>query len=813
MAFAMVRAEETPTRPKFDKKPYLKTAWSPANPWWLPNKSRTHGKGGPDFAWHKFSDDPVTMWKEVAERYANYGITGLQTEMTVSNKNIGYTANYKNMLKGFEQAGNGMQVGCFISICGVSDVEIAKTRFIELFDAIMPEAKKHPNACRINGIPVVVLYGLSLKPKELVQVIKAVEDKHGRVIWLVNAASGKPEWLRSILPHVDGISMYGCWDLQTQRELYAWLSDVMHNEFPEKIFEGGIHTTYTVHFHYGGQRPKLTEKFRESWNITLAAKPDSTTVTNWFDCYENSRIMPSYELDDCMLKITHYMLDKWREKPWEGSQKPELYVSNYTNVRLGDTICIEILGFPLKDKDKDIILTVELCDGTGKTLHSFPEHKMTLDTMRAVLFEFPSEKIAEYCALLPKVSYKWKNKIFSFPLLPQSNLVTSLSPHLLFWSRSLDHIIKISGSPNWTLNGTGIGQVAIYPKDGRGLITSCAWSTSYSPKQVDGGGGWVRVLRNGREIDGFDNFDLKFTALTRIPDPGQTLDWYNIELENPNGGRYLSPPIWVSSGKRPGKITLPILCEDNTIKEVYVDAERVPFFYYPCQEDADGMLLDISGYDHHGYLGGKGYGGGHLARTAYRHEHLGLLPPSSPENMPVYKNDPDNCRFLELNGKDYVMLQGGTAFPYASTYELSMRPDKIGENQIILEAPNGQISISLLADGRISVKRKQALEGEGGRKAGKLQDVSIISETPLKEREWTHLAVVYNLREMTLYLNGKKEASALAGFNRNHEWINAVVLGGGCKFPFNPVPEFKGAVRNLRIYGRNLKPEEFIQDK
>lgn len=798
-------------RPPFDKTPYLKTAWSAANPWWLPNKSRIHGQGGPDFAWHRFSDESVEMWKQVAQRFARYGFTGLQFEMTV--KNTGYTEVYKSALEGFKQAGTGMQAGLFLTYHSM-DIEVAKTKFLKLFDKIISEAKNHPNAYRLNGCPVAVLYGnRKCTPEGLSQIIKAVEDKHGRIIWLVDAAGAKPEWLRSLLPYIDGISMYANWSIKTQEKLYGWLADMMHNDFPQKIFEGGVHTSYTVHFHYGGVRPKLTEKFRKSWEITLNAKPDAVTITNWFDCYENSRIMPSYELDDSMLRISEYMLDKWRSDATPTTSKPDLYVSNYTNVMIGNPICVEVLAFPLKGKDKDVSLTVDLCDSSGKSVYCFPERKMILDSMKVEWFEVPSERFAAYRALHPKITYRWKGKTFTTTLLPQTNLVTSILPHMLFWTRSLNRIIKLSGGgTDWKLNDANSGQTTIWPRDSRGVITSHAFSNRYSRKQIDGGGGWVRILRNNREIDSFRKWDLKFTKLIRMPDPGQTLDWYNLELENSNGGRYLSPTIWVSSGKRNGMVSVPILTRNGSIKEVNVEAERVPFFYYPCSKNGGGILIDDSGYEHHGYLGGKGYGGGHLARTAYRHEHIGKTGPGTSKMAPLYKKDEKNRGYLNFNGKNYVMLQGGTAFPYASTYEMYIKPDEIGKPQRILGSANGQMAITLLADGRISAARSQPTEGEGGKKSLKYENVVITSKTAVPQGKWTHIAAVYDLKDLSLYINGNKEASAPAGYSRSHEWINAVVVGGGCKFPYIPIPEFKGGIRDIRIYGRNLNPEEFIRE-
>jgi len=223
------------SRRPFNKRPYKKTVWSAANPWWLPNKSRIHGAGGPDFAWDKFSDDPVIMWKQTAERFKDYGLTGLQHEIIV--RNAGYMNVFKNALEGYRLAGNGFKAQLFMT-GGSSDVETAKKYFLNCFDKAMPELKEHPNSYRLDGHPVVVIYqpGTS-KPTEWKQIIDAVEKKHGRIIWLANAAHANADWLRDYLPYFDGISMYANWSESTQIKLYDDITSVMHKEFPQKIFE------------------------------------------------------------------------------------------------------------------------------------------------------------------------------------------------------------------------------------------------------------------------------------------------------------------------------------------------------------------------------------------------------------------------------------------------------------------------------------------------------------------------------------------------------------------------------------------------
>ena len=528
-------------RPAFDKTPYLKTAWSAANPWWLPNKSRTHGAGGPDFAWHKFSDNGVTMWRQVAERYARYGLTGLQMEVIVANRGGGASV-YKNALKGFEQAGNGMMAQVFMTGCP-KDAGTAIEKFTAVFDKLQPELSTHPNAYRLNGAPVVVSYSpTGLKPEGWKQVIDAVEAEHGRIIWLCNAAHAKPDWLRRYLTVFDGTSMYANWGEKTQRRLFEEIAPVMHNEFPQKIFEAAVHTTYCVHFHYGGVAPRLTRKYRNSWDITLGAKPDALTLTNWFDCYENSRIMPSYEQEDIVLRIARHRLTGWRGAPVPETRSPDLYLANYTNVLLGQPLHIEVLGFPVAGDSKSTRVAVELCDERGRALHRFDETELVLDDLKVAFFETSSLPFARHRALRPRLVWRFgKNKERRSRLFAPTNLVAGLRPHLLFWCRSLKTQLITQGSEEWRLNGVGIGGTASYPPDGTGMFSAFVTSQRYAATDVNRGGGWVRILRNGREIESFGNWDLRMAKLFRMPHPGGSLDAYNLELENGNGGRYLSP--------------------------------------------------------------------------------------------------------------------------------------------------------------------------------------------------------------------------------------------------------------------------------
>ena len=808
-------------RPPFSKENYKGTVWSEANPWFRPSQfsvTPTNTYGGPDFAWDYFSTNEVEMWKEIAEKYHKYGITGLQFEIL---NNAGFINNFKQAAAGFELSGRKLRIMPFLSIGSPTPEKMIKN-IGKTLDKLSYLIKEDSVWFKIDGHPVISLYSAaSLSADDWKLVIHTLEKKYGRIIWLFNAVHHKfnAKKIREYLKAFDGITMYGNWGTKGQKKCFDKLAPIMHKEFPEKIFEVATHTNYTVHFHYGGYIPKLTTKFRESWENALEAKPDSITVTNWFDVYENSRIMPSYELDDIRLKTVQYYSNLWKKAKTKTSSGPDLYLANFTNILLGQNLQFEVISFPVK-KSGELYVSVELCNAKGETLHEFPFKKLNTSKLDSAFYEVAALKFKDNKAVLPRIKYKWNNKVTLSNLLPQTNLVTSMRPHLLYWCRGLKHQLHMNGLKPWRINATAQGGNLVLKPGELSVLHGYGCSTNNG--QANSGGNWIRILRNGREIKNLKTllpWGINMAIPMQLPNPTAALDWYNIELVRyDNGCRYITPPIWVTSGERKGLVQMPVWDMNDAakpIKDIQIEAVRVPFFYYECALPAGRMILDTSGYDHHGLLGNKKVSAKHLQKTLYRHEHTGysvnLGNGAKVGNIdyPKYSKDAEGA-YLDFNGESYAMLRGGTAFPYASTFELFIKPAATNKDEDILGAANNQIRISRLADGRIKIFRSGAIEGEGGDKPAAKGRVEITSKSIVPVGKWTHIAAVYDLEKLSLYVNGKLEGEAKIKPMKSHEWISSVVVGGNCSFPFNAKPSFKGGIKKVRIYGRNLSPKEFL---
>jgi len=757
------------------------------------------------------------MWKKVAEICAPYGLNGLQLEIIPrADGKAGYLDVLENMLEGFRLAGNGFKAMVFLSPQKYKDKNNAEI-FRKAFQELSPLLRNHPNAYRLDGAPVVPVYiPYTFTPEEWHSIISEVEGACGRMVWLADirntyvrndAPEGFAQWLKSYMQVFDGITIYANWSLERQRDFVNEVVPMMKKDFPGKIFEFGPHNTYCPHFAYEGMSPRLTEKFVKSWDMTLEAKPDSITITNFFDHYENSRILPSYEMDDILMRMSEYYISRWKKTSPPETQLLALYVANYINVTIGSEALFEVIGFPFEAKSKTISVRLEICDGKGNILHAFPEDVMTLDSLRILQYSLPTLPYATCRALFPRLKYTVNGKEAVASSCPPTTLVANLRPHLLMWCRSVGNMIDINGSGRtWTLNGAHVGETAAYPHGGIAVI-NCDTTSAKGPLPSQGGGA-ARLLRNGREIDSFNSGDLSFNRIFRLPDPCDTIDCYNLELENNKGGRYLSPAIWVSRDSRKSTCVMPTLLRDNKIMNVEIEAGRVPFFYYPCDQDCGTLLVDCSGYDHHGFLGGCGFGGGHLQRTAYRHEHLDGTGAALSERAPKFNKDEDGTGFLHFWGGSYAIIMGGTAFPYSSTYELSVRPGELGKRQGLIGTFNGQMNVELTPEGKICAWRSSRVAGDGAAKEVRQE---IFSKEKVEPGKWHRVAVVYDLKTLSLFIDGQFQGEVASAPDRRHEWMNPVTVGALCAQAWSPSDFFIGDIRDVRIYGRNLDPVEFLK--
>ena len=809
--YSLVSAAAPDYRPKFDKTPYKGTFWTQVNPWWVTDKQRIHDYGGPNYTAKIYRKKP---WGEAFSAAHAYGKLNFQIELHVPAPGYAYTM--KEMMKQTQEMGCDAKFSIFLVFGGKKNLAEDIKKAIHQLEMLKEEFKSSPSIYRLNGCPIISVYTpFYFTPEEWGKVIPAVEAKCGKFIWLLNVGDCTTEnkikdTTLKYLPYFDGVSMYANWgSAKSQKAVYEILTPIMKNIYPQKIFEAGVQNAYANHFHHGGARTRLSQKYRDSWDISLGAEPDSIVLTNFYDHYENSMVIPCYERENFMLRYAQVKLAEWRKESYPMSSTPELVLTNYMTVMLGQNkLHFEVIGFPIKSRHKKVSLMLDVCDTSGKVLYSFPSQTMDLTKLSVEEYELPSEQFYNERGIVPQLRYKWIGRERSLPYNPMTLISPSFRNYWMFWARSTANTLKCNvRKPEWRINNTTAGKTEIWSEPGSSVVSAdVVMESGSSPRH-----GWstTRMMRNGLEFYRHRerNGALSMSRGVQLPSPGDALNWYHMELENDNGFRYQTLPVWVVNGKRSGKVRVPVLLDNGTVKEFEIEDVRVPYFYYPCDRDEGYLAIDRSGHGHNGSINGSGYGGGHLGFTGYYHYHNGAVKPGK---NPVFARDENGKGMLKFNGKEYLMIMGGTAMPGAYTCEVEIQPASIGKEMGIIGTVGGQVNIRLLSDGRIDVRRNGFTSLAAGEK-GYPYERKIVSKTKLEAGKWYKIAVVYDLKELKLYINGKLEGTQKVKPNRGQGSLTHVTVGSLCGWVFTPKVFFEGAIRNIRFYGRNLTEKEFLK--
>ena len=799
-------------RKPLKKETHKKTVWAQVNPWFPMNKFPIHDYGGPNVSWIRHEGENI--WGQGLKICEKYGLDGWYVEC---NEPGGWGPTYKKILEEASAVGSNVKIALFYGFYSKTPEESVKGA-IKSMSVFRDELKNHPKVGRIDGRPIMVIYNVKrYQPEEWKIIFDGIEKEFGPMVFLFNYRSltHKGDFksnIRRYLPYFDGVSNYGSAGTKYQQKCAAVLHEVMKNEFPHKIYEAGVHSTYTCHFHMGGLDVDLSKGYRDSFEIYFKTNPDSINITNLFDHYENSLIYPCYEREDFLLRYMQYRLSLWRNSPFPKQSTPELVVTNYTHVLLGrQNLDFEVIGFPIGSSQKKVKIILDICNTDGKVLYTFPEKTFDLKKLCVERFSIPSEQFASYRGIVPRLRYEWRGKKFQMNHGPMTVISPSIRSYYMYWARSTKNELKTKGTMDWTLNGKHPGETYVPDSTGIGLFQSNLVN-KWDDKDKRAGYSRQTIKYDGLEFYSTRNDRLRLRAdqALLIPRPGQALHYFHLEMENKDGCKVQTLPVWYSDGSRSNMVEVPILTNSGKIKKFRIEAARVPFFYYPCSEDGGSLLIDHSGYMHNGSINGSGFGGGHLGYTGYNYYHNGPVTPMKQKTL--FRKEKNGKGYLRFSGKDYVIIMGGTAFPGASTYELSIRPAEIGKTMGIIGTGNNQIALRLKEDGTIEACRRSEKEGMGGSAPVKPDMLTIVrSKTKAESGKWMQIAVVYDLKKIKLYINGKLESEAESQPLPGHDWINHLIVGASNQWVFTPIEHFKGDIRQIRFYGRNLQPSEFLK--
>ena len=808
-------------RPPFDKSDYVGHVGIHLNPWFPPNKAPIHTYGGPNVPYAQHPREKKEAWRQAMETCARYGVDYLVAEI---NEPQAWDGDWRLILDAAGTNDPPVKIGMFFATFS-KDKDACIASMKTILGRMREPLRNHPAVLRAGGHPVMIIYmPLAFKPEEWRDIFDALDAEFGRMVYLLdmnrlavkaaqeggdlaNQDARFEKMLRELLPYFDGISSYGT----GYRVPFDVIRRVMA-DYPQKINEGEALFTYLCHFQMGGSQVDLSKTWRDRLDGCYFSDPDTIFITNLLDQYENSAVYPCYEREDLLLRYLEWTLERWKKRKgdhkFKREKSPELVVCNWNSVLLGwQSLDFEVLGFPVDAPDTHVRVELDICDTSGKVLHTFPACDMDLNDFRAERFSVPSTQFADERGVVPRLRYEWAGQKRTMNYGPMTLIDPSLRPFRLFWARSTRNALTVEGRNEWTLDGVGVGGTHHPSRTG-----VAQFSSRIKPTSGNGDAGGVSragIRRDGLEFNYGNSINNSFAI--PVPNPGGALHWYHLEMENAKGRKYQTLPIWDTDGSRETPVKIPVWKEDGEIAAFVVEDTRVPFWHYPVDRDCGALLLDESGWQHNGKLLSekKGWGDTHLGYTGYNHYHNGR---TSSASKSWFGRDPDGRGHLSFDGtNDYAVVAGGTAFPGACTYELSVRPAEIGRDMGLVGAPNGQVEISIAPDGTIRASRRGAVEGMGGSAPTRKFTQSVTSKARLAVGEWAKIAVTYDLRTIRLYVNGALEGEADVDPTRDHEWINHVTIGSKCGMVLTPFSYFHGDIRAIRMYGRDLSPNEFLK--
>ena len=808
-------------RPPFDKSDYVGHVGIHLNPWFPPNKAPIHAYGGPNVPYAQHPRAKKEAWRQALETCASYGVDYLVAEV---NEPTSWDGDWRLILDAAGTNDPPVKIGMFF-LTGSKDKDACIASMKKILGRMREPLKSHPAVLRAGGHPVMIIYTpLKFKPEEWRDIFDALDAEFGRMVYLfdmnrlavkVAQESGDKagqdarfeKRLRELLPYFDGISSYGT----GYRVPFDVIKKVMA-DYPQKINEGEALFTYLCHFQMGGSQVDLSKTWRDRLDGCYSSDPDTIFITNLLDQYENSAVYPCYEREDLLLRYLEWTLERWKKRKGDHKFKrmklPELVVCNWNSVLLGwQSLDFEVLGFPMDALYTLVKVELDICNASGKVLYTFPARDMDLNTFRAERFSVPSTQFAGERGVVPRLRYEWAGRKMSMNYGPMTMIDPSLRPFRLFWARSTKNTLTVDGKNEWTLDGVGVGGTHHPTRTG-----VSQFSARIKPTYQNGDAGGVSragIRRDGLEFNYGGGLNCSFAI--PVPNPGGALHWYHLEMENVKGRKYQTLPIWDTDGSRERIVRVPVWKEDGEIADFEIEDTRVPFWHYPIDNDTGPLLLDESGWQHNGRLLSEKTGmfGNHLGYTGYNHYHNGRTTPCGGKSR--FGRDADGRGYLSFDGtNDYASIAGCTAFPGACTYELSVRPAENGREMGLVGAPNGQIEIVITPDGAVCTSRSGAVEGMGGSAPTRKFTQSVTSKARLAVGEWAKIAVTYDLRTIRLYVNGALEGEADVGPTRDHEWINHVTIGAKCGFVHETSAYFRGDIRAIRMYGRNLSPDEFL---
>jgi len=151
-----------------------------------------------------------------------------------------------------------------------------------------------------------------------------------------------------------------------------------------------------------------TARLRESLEIVTQAKPDFISLPEWNEVNENTSFQPTVASSFSTQRILHHFLsalkgEKATALPGDDTSIPNLILSHRRIVKLGEKINFEVLNVPEEGGTKAATVALILKTPAGEIIRSLPAGPIDAEDLDAVVFEVPSEDLADHAVIVPSL--------------------------------------------------------------------------------------------------------------------------------------------------------------------------------------------------------------------------------------------------------------------------------------------------------------------------------------------------------------------------------------------------------------------------
>lgn len=142
-----------------------------------------------------------------------------------------------------------------------------------------------------------------------------------------------------------------------------------------------------------------TRTLRKSFEAARSAKPDFISMPEWNEVNENTCIQPTVLNSYSTRRIIRYYirgLKGEQQAPFAGDNPdiPNLVVCSRCELKLGESMNIEILNVPDSDKTSGCAVRLVLKDVKGRVIKRFPVYNFKTSSLDDVTYSIPSEQFA-----------------------------------------------------------------------------------------------------------------------------------------------------------------------------------------------------------------------------------------------------------------------------------------------------------------------------------------------------------------------------------------------------------------------------------